>query len=84
MMSEVSEKSDPSRMSLRHSLLVWVSGAVLGWVVAVVAIYSILRTGDEPMIAEQVDPSKTSTPIAQEDDPESLNTIQPASGGNDL
>ena len=88
MMSEVSEKSDLDRMSVRHSLLVWVSGAVLGWVVAVVAIYSILRTGDEPMIAKQVNPGTTAAPVVQGTDPESLpeslNEIQPASGENDL
>jgi NADH:ubiquinone oxidoreductase subunit 6 (subunit J) len=77
MMSEVSEKSDQERMSIRHSLLVWVSGAVLGWVVAVVAIYSILRTSDEPMIAERSNPDQT---IIQGTDPERLNNIQPAAG----
>lgn len=32
--------------SLRKSIVVWIAGAVLGWVVAVVSVYSALRAPD--------------------------------------
>lgn len=37
-------KSD--RLSMRHSLMVWIAGAILGWVVAVVSVWSALNTTD--------------------------------------
>lgn len=81
MMSEITEREDKERMSIRHSLLVWVSGAVLGWVVAVVAIYGLLRDTDEPRIAEKPIPA-TERAIADDSPaaPEDLNKIAPASG----
>lgn len=51
-MSDISKQNDRERMSLRNSLLVWVFGAVLGWAVAVVAVYGIIRTADDPLVAE--------------------------------
>lgn len=76
-MSENIGNHDNERMSVRNSLLVWVSGAVLGWVVAVVAIYGLLRASDEPMVADM---EKLSPPIAQSADPDILNKIEPAAG----
>jgi len=34
------------RLSMRHSLMVWVAGAVLGWVVAVVSVWTALNSTD--------------------------------------
>lgn len=51
-MSKISQQDERERLSLRNSLLVWVFGAVLGWAVAVVAVYGIIRSADEPRIAE--------------------------------
>ncbi len=67
-------------MSVRNSLLVWVSGAVLGWVVAVVAIYSLLRASDQPLVAEDPGAHNQPPPIAQEANPKDLNQITPAAG----
>lgn len=81
MMSEISDREDQDRMSVRHSLLVWVSGAVLGWVVAVVAIYGLLRDTDEPRIADKPTPAASERAIADENPaPRELNKIAPASG----
>jgi len=68
-MTDLSNNDDHDRMSLRNSLLVWVFGAVLGWVVAVVAIYTIIRTADNSHITE-----RNSAPDAQ------LEQIAPAAG----
>lgn len=68
-MSKIS-RQDEERMSLRNSLLVWVFGAVLGWAVAVVAVYGIIRSADEPRIAEDRIP----------DGDRALDEIAPAAG----
>lgn len=68
-MSEISRKHEQERLSLRNSLLVWVFGAVLGWAVAVVAVYGIIRTADEPLMAEDGVPAE-----------EQLDRIAPAAG----
>ena len=34
------------RLSMRHSLMVWIAGAVLGWVVAVVSVWTALNNND--------------------------------------
>lgn len=69
-MSEISKQDDLERMSLRNSLLVWVFGAVLGWAVAVVAVYGIIRTADDPLVAEDGTPR----------DEQQLDQIAPAAG----
>lgn len=40
--SQQERKED--RLSMRHSLMVWIAGAVLGWVVAVVSVWTALNT----------------------------------------
>ncbi|RMF07528.1 MAG: hypothetical protein D6763_12140 [Alphaproteobacteria bacterium] len=79
-MAENPVDRDKERMSVRNSLLVWVSGAVLGWVVAVVAIYGLLRASDESVIADSQEMSTPASSIAQEHDPTILNKIEPAAG----
>ncbi|MFQ5785472.1 MAG: hypothetical protein ACE5H8_11710 [Alphaproteobacteria bacterium] len=34
------------RLSARHSVLIWVAGAIVGWVVAFVGVYYAIRSGD--------------------------------------
>ncbi|MBL4894978.1 MAG: hypothetical protein JKY59_08970 [Emcibacter sp.] len=52
---------EDERLSMRHSLVVWVAGAVLGWVVAVVSVWTALNTTDSniaantPSTAEQME-----------------------------
>lgn len=75
-MGEVSENDDAERMSMRNSLLVWVSGAVLGWVVAVVAVYSALRTDEDTIIAQDPAPR----PSMAREAPTGLDAIEPAGG----
>ena len=60
-----------NRLSMRNSLMVWVAGAVLGWVVAVVSVWSALNTTVDSSIAQK-DPS----------DAEKMEQIMPASGEN--
>ncbi len=76
-------KSD--RLSIRTSVFVWLGGAVLGWVVAVIAIYTLLRA-PESTIAE----APKANPAIEEalsrpdiTDPEALSEIAPAAGGNE-
>lgn len=82
-MENLSQDDGGNRMSMRNSLLVWVFGAVLGWVVAVVAVYSIIRDEGDRVIAGQV---KQETEMQQKavagDKATDLNAIQPAAGGN--
>jgi hypothetical protein len=70
--------SPANSMSLRNSLMVWVGGAVLGWVVAVVSVYGALRyTG--PEVAETTQPpAPESAPAmaAAQDTPEALTPEQ--------
>ena len=60
----MSENDSHDRLPLRRSLLVWVGGAVLGWVVTVVAAYYFLRT-EGPLTAENMAPSGAPTSVAQ-------------------
>lgn len=47
--TDFSNSEDTDRLSVRRSVLVWVFGAVLGWMIAVVAVYSLIRdTEDQP------------------------------------
>jgi len=57
------------RLSMRHSLMVWVSGAILGWVVAVVSVWTALNTEDTNI-------AKNSSPMAEQ-----MEQIMPAAGG---
>ncbi len=69
-MSDFSKQDDQERMSLRNSLLVWVFGAVLGWAVAVVAVYGIIRSSDDHRVAEDIVPAEE----------QQLDRIAPAAG----
>lgn len=50
-------KGKDNRLSMRNSLIVWVAGAVLGWVVAVVSVWTTLNTTDRNIAnnAEQME-----------------------------
>ena len=39
-------------LGIRSSVLVWIGSAVIGWAVATVAIYSVVRFSDKEMVAE--------------------------------
>lgn len=78
--------------SLRKSIVVWIAGAVLGWVIAVVTVYNALRHS-EANIAEtrpglEEPAQKRSLAIEQPADhltPEELEALTetaPAAGGN--
>ncbi len=58
------------RLSMRHSIMIWVAGAVLGWVVAVLSGWTALNTTDSS-IAENI------PTIA-----ENMEQIMPAAGDN--
>ncbi|MAU41790.1 MAG: hypothetical protein CMF31_09220 [Kordiimonas sp.] len=73
------DNNDQNRLSLRHSVLVWVAGAVLGWVVAVVSVYSALRV-PENEFAETDQLIAPETDLAA--DPAELDKIMPAAGEN--
>lgn len=78
-MGEFSENDGSERMSMRNSLLVWVSGAVLGWVVAVIAVYSALRTDEDAMVVQE----PVQRPSIAQEAPTELDAIEPAFGDDD-
>ena len=59
-----------SRLSMRHSLMVWIAGAILGWVVAVVSVWTALNTTDSNI-------AKNSLSNAEQ-----MEQIVPAAGGD--
>ena len=42
----VSQSKKNSRLSMRHSVMVWATGAVLGWIVAVGSVWTALNNTD--------------------------------------
>ena len=45
------QDKEEGRLSMRNSLIVWISGAILGWVVAVVSVWTALSTTDSNIAA---------------------------------
>ena len=43
---ENTQESTKDRLSMRHSIMIWVAGAALGWVVAVVSVWTAMNTTD--------------------------------------
>ncbi len=62
------------RLSMRKSVLIWIAGAMLGWVFAFVGIYSFLRFTDHSSSPHN-QPS-----LATDYDARSLSEIEPAAG----
>lgn len=79
-MNDMSDSGDKDRLSWRNSVLVWVSGAVLGWVVAVVAVYSVIRTEEDALIARPPSDPKPQSEFADDPDADRLNEVMPAAG----
>lgn len=40
------QDKENGRLSMRNSLMVWIGGAILGWVVAVVSVWFALNSSD--------------------------------------
>jgi len=59
--ARILQNKKEDRLSMRHSLMVWIAGAVLGWVVAVVSVWTALNNTDSniaensPSSAEQME-----------------------------
>lgn len=72
MVNNARNTKDPAkdRLSMRYSLMVWITGAVLGWVVAVVSVWTALNTTTQSNVARN-SPSTA----------EQMEQIVPASGG---
>lgn len=57
----ISQDKKNGRLSMRHSVMVWVAGAILGWVVAVASVWTALNNTDSnianntPTKAEQME-----------------------------
>ncbi len=49
--ADIVQDKKEDRLSMRHSLMVWVAGAVLGWVVAVMSVWTALNTTEDSNIA---------------------------------
>jgi hypothetical protein len=78
-MNNISDHDEKDRLSWRNSVLVWVSGAVLGWVIAVVAVYSVIRTEEANHMA-QPPAAQSDTGFASDMDGEEMNNLMPAVG----
>jgi hypothetical protein len=83
MMSDNEKRKKEDRLSIRTSVIVWLSGAVLGWVVAVLAVYTILRAPDSNISANKPGGAAIQeaqhTP-AKNGDAAGLSAIEPAAG----
>lgn len=67
--------------SLTRSLIVWISGAVLGWALAVVTVYNLLRYhGPDDDVAPAVATEDAADHLTPEE-LEKLIEIAPAAGG---
>jgi len=69
------QEEKTNRLSMRHSIMVWVAGAILGWFVAVVSVWGVLRTG-ESNIAENTPQEDQILP----GDAEKMEQVLPAAG----
>lgn len=80
-MLESAKRNKEDRLSIRTSIIVWLGGAVLGWVAAVLAIYSVLRAPDREISAVNK-PSTAQASHAATDggNPADLSAIEPAAG----
>lgn len=81
-MLESEKRSNENRLSIRTSIVVWLGGAVLGWVVAVLAIYSVLRAPDKHLSNNDGNASIQQASHAPTDggNPADLSAIEPAAG----
>lgn len=71
------------KLSIRTSIIVWLSGAVLGWVVAVLAVYAILRAPDRSFTsagAEKAPVEQAAHTPSDGGNPANLSAIEPAAG----
>lgn len=73
-------KKREDRLSIRTSVIVWLSGAVLGWVVAVLVIYSIIRVPDSNPISGSPAIMEAKKHSPESANPDDLSRIETASG----
>ncbi len=58
------------RLSMRNSLMVWIVGAILGWVVAIASVWTAMNTNDSDIASNALS------------DAEQMEKIVPAAGNN--
>tara|TARA_B100001939_G_C16946159_1_gene620456 strand:+ start:6170 stop:6433 length:264 start_codon:yes stop_codon:yes gene_type:complete len=78
-MDDNSDKDEEDRLSMRQSVMIWIVGAILGWLVAVASVYTALRAPDSDIASDQ--------PASQNDvspeDAERVQEIMPAAGSDE-
>jgi hypothetical protein len=82
-MLESERKHKEDRLSVRTSIIVWLGGAVLGWVVAVLAIYTVLRAPDKDVTGLNASKGSIQQATGSPTDggnPANLSAIEPAAG----
>jgi hypothetical protein len=67
-----SQQTSSGRMSMRKSVLVWIAGMFLGWGIAVVLVYQLIRTSRVDVTAE--------APLVADRQAEEMSKITPAAG----
>lgn len=65
------KEAKEERLSMRNSIMVWIAGAILGWIVAVVSVWTAMSTTDSNI-------AKNTSP-----DAEQMEKIMPAAGDPD-
>lgn len=79
-MVDNAQDNKDGRLSMRHSVMVWVAGAILGWGVAVVSVYNVVSSDDD-VIAENTEPDNKGTIL---DEAQKMEKIMPAAGQDDV
>jgi len=74
-------KDNRSHLSPRRTVVVWLAGAVIAWVVAILGIYALLRTGDT-LIAEFFKGDAGGNSVITQEEADALSKIAPAAGDN--
>ena len=69
------KKTAKDRMSVRHSVFVWVGGAVFAWVLLMVSIYNVVRF-------DEAGNSAGGNVGVADSEAKRLNDILPAAGGD--
>ena len=69
-------RSKKQPLPLRHSVIIWAGGAILGWLVAVASVWLVLNNNTETEIAQKQFPDTELTP----EEVEKLEQIMPAAG----
>ncbi len=79
------ETDTQHRVTLGRSIILWITSAIIGWVVIIMGVYYLVRTGDTliaEMFSSPAEQSRSELMIS-DSDIEALKKIAPAAGSSD-